>query len=120
MYMFALVILHTCALFYFAFPAVSVTIAEKPESLFPYDYVCISDDGDDKFFDHIKETYHADITSFPMVRVTRQDRKVGKYPRRKDTTGAADRNLGDDLPRIKKGKWSDSEIIPKCVRCKWK
>mgnify|MGYP007028319919 CR=1 FL=1 len=49
-YMFALVILHTCALFYFAFPAVSVTIAEKPESLFPYDYVCISDDGDDKLF----------------------------------------------------------------------
>lgn len=73
-YMFALVILHTCALFYFAFPAVSVTIAEKPESLFPYDYVCISDDGDDKFFDHIKETYHADITSFPMVRVTNADK----------------------------------------------
>ena len=72
--MFALVILHTCALFYFAFPAVSVTIAEKPESLFPYDYVCISDDEDDKFFDHIKETYHADITSFPMVRVTNADK----------------------------------------------
>ena len=48
-YMFVLVILHICALFYFTFPAVSVTIAEKPESLFPYDYVCIADDGDDKF-----------------------------------------------------------------------
>lgn len=121
-YMFALVILHTCALFYFAFPAVSVTIAEKPESLFPYDYVCISDDGDDKFFDHIKETYHADITSFPMVRVTNADKteKSESIREEKDTTGAADRNLGDDLPRIKKGKWSDSEIIPKCVRCKWK
>lgn len=28
----------------------------------------------DKFFDHIKETYHADITSFPMVRVTNADK----------------------------------------------
>ena len=73
-YMFALVILHTCALFYFAFPAVSVTIAEKPESLFPYDYVCIANDRDDNFFEHIKETYHADITSFPMVRVTNADK----------------------------------------------
>ena len=44
--------LHTCALFYFAFPAVSVTIAEKPESLFPYDYVCIANDRDDNFFEH--------------------------------------------------------------------
>ena len=72
--MFVLVILHICALFYFTFPAVSVTIAEKSESLFPYDYVCIADDGDDKFFDYIKETYHADITSFPMVRVTNADK----------------------------------------------
>lgn len=25
----------------------SVAIAEKPESLYPYDFVCVADDGDD-------------------------------------------------------------------------
>ena len=36
-YVLALTILNVCAVFYFLFQVVSVTIAEKPESLYPYD-----------------------------------------------------------------------------------
>ena len=47
-YVLALTILNVCAVFYFLFQVVSVTIAEEPESLYPYDFVCIADDGDDE------------------------------------------------------------------------
>ena len=72
--MLALTILNVCAVFYFLFQVVSVTIAEKPESLYPYDFVCIADDGDDAIFDRIKNGYQAKIIEYPMVRVANADK----------------------------------------------
>ena len=86
-YVLALIILNVCAVFYFLFQVVSVTIAEKPESLYPYDFVCIADDGDDAIFDEIKTDYQAKIIEYPMVRVANADkteqnesRQQGKRP----------------------------------------
>jgi len=73
-YVLALTILNVCAVFYFLFQVVSVTIAEKPESLYPYDFVCIADDGDDAIFDRIKNGYQAKIIEYPMVRVANADK----------------------------------------------
>ena len=73
-YVLALTILNVCAVFYFLFQVVSVTIAEKPESLYPYDFVCIADDGDDAIFDGIKDDYQAKIIEYPMVRVANADK----------------------------------------------
>lgn len=73
-YVLALTILNVCAVFYFLFQVVSVTIAEKPESLYPYDFVCIADDGDDAIFDRIKNSYQAKIIEYPMVRVANADK----------------------------------------------
>lgn len=73
-YVLALTILNVCAVFYFLFQVVSVTIAEEPESLYPYDFVCIADDGDDAIFDRIKNGYQAKIIEYPMVRVANADK----------------------------------------------
>ena len=73
-YVLALTVLNVCAVFYFLFQVVSVTIAEKPESLYPYDFVCIADDGDDAIFDEIKTDYQAKIIEYPMVRVANADK----------------------------------------------
>ena len=73
-YVLALTVLNVCAVFYFLFQVVSVTIAEKPESLYPYDFVCIADDGDDAIFDGIKTDYQAKIIEYPMVRVANADK----------------------------------------------
>lgn len=73
-YVLALTILNVCAVFYFLFQVVSVTIAEKPESLYPYDFVCIADNGDDAIFDRIKNGYQAKIIEYPMVRVANADK----------------------------------------------
>ena len=73
-YLTALIVLHTCAVFYFTFQIVSVTIAEEPESLYPYDFVCIADDGDNEFFSDLKDEYGVEIYSYPMVRVSNADK----------------------------------------------
>ena len=55
--------------------------------MYPYDFVCIADDGDDAIFDEIKTDYQAKIIEYPMVRVANADkteqnesRQQGKRP----------------------------------------
>lgn len=73
-YLTALTVLNICAVFYFTFQIVSVSIAEEPETLFPYDFVCIADEGDDEFFAGLEEKYGVNIMSYPMVRVANADK----------------------------------------------
>ena len=73
-YLIVLIILYTYTMFYCSFQIISVKIAEKPETLFPYNYVCIADSNDDEFFDKIKKKYGAEILSYPMVRVANVDK----------------------------------------------
>ena len=100
-YVLALTILNVCAVFYFLFQVVSVTIAEKPESLYPYDFVCIADDGDDAIFDRIKNGYQAKIIEYPMVRVANADkteqkrRRATKKDRRDNRSGFLNRHTNN-------------------------
>ena len=45
-----LVITQFCILFYFAFQIGGTLIAEEPEDMFPYDFVCYADEFDDELF----------------------------------------------------------------------
>mgnify|MGYP007033542239 CR=1 FL=1 len=92
--------MNVCAVFYFLFQVVSVTIAEKPESLYPYDFVCIADDGDDAIFDRIKNGYQAKIIEYPMVRVanadkTEQTKACNKKDRRDNRSGFLNRHTNN-------------------------
>lgn len=60
--------------FYFGIQFISTINAEKAESLYPYDFMCIADKSDDKLFEKIKEKYHATLTEYPMVRVANADK----------------------------------------------
>ena len=58
----------------FGFQAISIIEAEEAEELYPYDFMCIVDDGDDAFFEELKEEYGAEMTEYPMVRVATLDK----------------------------------------------
>lgn len=73
-YLTGLVTIHLCAVFYFTFPMVSSIVSEDPETLFPYDFMCMADEGDDAFFQELEDKYKAEITSYPMVRVVSVDK----------------------------------------------
>ena len=73
-YLTGLIIIHLCAVFYFAFPMISSIVSEDPENLFPYDFMCMADDGDDAFFQELEDKYGAEIISYPMVRVVSVDK----------------------------------------------
>lgn len=80
-YLTVFTVIHVCALFYFAFQMLSVTIAEAPETLYPYDFMCIADAGDAEVWTRIEERYGAEILRFPMVRVSSADKTQRKEPR---------------------------------------
>jgi len=68
-----MVITQFCILFYFSFQMMGTLIAEEPESLFPYDYVCYADESDDEFFEDLQNKYQIDLYEYPMVRVSAYD-----------------------------------------------
>lgn len=72
-YLLTLMGLHLFVMFYFLFQIVSVTLAESPDTLYPYDFMCIADDGDEDFFGRLKETYQIELMTYPMVRVAGAD-----------------------------------------------
>lgn len=73
-YLIAMIILCVCGGFAYTIKTVSAAIAEEPETLFPYEFVCISDEGDNEFFMNLQEKYDVEIIRCPMVRVTNVDR----------------------------------------------
>lgn len=68
-----LTIVQFCILFYFSFQFWGTFIAEDIEAMFPYDFVCLLDERDDKDLKKMKEDYEVDIYEFPMVRVSAYD-----------------------------------------------
>lgn len=83
-YLAALSVLYICGMFYFAFQVVSVLVTEEPESLFPYDFICIADEGDDTFLTGLEEKYGVKLARYPMVRVSNVDKtekSEGMQPR---------------------------------------
>ena len=62
--------------FYFGFQVISVATAEPVSSLYPYDFMCIADDKDEKLLRNLEKTYQSDIsiTEYPMVRVATADK----------------------------------------------
>ena len=60
--------------FYFGIQFISTVNAEKAESLYPYDFMCVADKSDDKLFEKIKAKYHVTLTEYPMVRVANADK----------------------------------------------
>lgn len=59
---------------YFGFQVFSIIGAENTKSLYPYDFMCIADDGDDAFFEDLKKDYHVTLTEYPMVRIANLDK----------------------------------------------
>ena len=72
-YIFVLTIIQFCIVFYFSFHVFSALIADKPEALFPYDFVCLADETDDEYLNRMKENYDVEMHEFPMVRVSSYD-----------------------------------------------
>ena len=67
--------------FYFGIQFISTINAEKAESLYPYDFMCVADKSDDKLFEKIKAKYHVTLTEYPMVRVANADKTEQKEGR---------------------------------------
>lgn len=72
-YVFLITLLHICALFVFSREVVSSVIAEEPETMFPYDYVCMATEDEETFFEEMGNEYGAEVLIVPMVRVSNVD-----------------------------------------------
>lgn len=72
-YVFLITLLHVCALFVFAREVISSVIAEEPEMMFPYDYVCMATEDEEAFFEEMENEYGAKLLIYPMVRVSNVD-----------------------------------------------
>jgi len=72
-YIFALVIMQVCMLFYFSFQVISSSIIESEDKIFPYELVCIADDADQDIFQELVEEHGVLSFGVPMVRVTNYD-----------------------------------------------
>ena len=72
-FIYAIILIQACVLFYFSFQGISSSIAECVDELYPYDLVCIADDGDDEFFEKLQDKYEMTMLTYPMVRVASYD-----------------------------------------------
>mgnify|MGYP006918634666 FL=1 len=72
-YVYVISIIPVLVLFVFGKGMISAKIAEKPEILFPYDFVCMATEEDETFWNQLKETYDIKLQEYPMVRVTNVD-----------------------------------------------
>lgn len=72
-FIYAIILIQSCVLFYFSFQGISSSTARSVDELYPYDLVCIADDGDDEFFESLQNEYEMTILTYPMVRVVSND-----------------------------------------------
>lgn len=70
--LFSLVSVLAC--FCIGFRTIAVLNAQKPESLYPYDFMCIADGQDQAVFKNLQRQYSIKITRYPMVRVANYDK----------------------------------------------
>ena len=66
-------IIPVLVLFVFGKGMISAKIAEKPETLFPYDFMCMATEEDEPFWNQLQEKYDIKLQEYPMIRVTNVD-----------------------------------------------
>ena len=69
-YVTALTILHITVLFFFLIRIGSAQMPQSVQELFPYDYMCLADTSEEAVFEQLEEECHANVDSYPMIRVT--------------------------------------------------
>lgn len=72
-YLFLITLLHVSVLFIFGREVVSSKTAQEPAEMFPYDYVCMATEEEETFFKEMEEENDAEVSIYPMVRVTSVD-----------------------------------------------
>lgn len=110
-YIMLLTIIHISILFYFCMRIVSSGIALDQSSMYPYDYVFLANSQDQEFIQNLRETYHGEVQTFPMIRTTAMDATDELEPPRKlivqqaqnigisETTYRALKNLVGEKPK---------------------
>ena len=89
--------------FYFGIQFISTINAEKAESLYPYDFMCVADKSDDKLFEkNKKKSIMLTLTEYPMVRVANADKTEHLEGRGRYYPGTTDWYLGVYLLQVKK------------------
>lgn len=72
-YVYVISLIPVLILFLFGKDMISAKIAQKPEGLFPYDFVCMATEADKTFWKQLQEKYDVKFQEYPMVRVTNVD-----------------------------------------------
>lgn len=72
-YVYVISVIPVLILFLFGKDMISAGIAQKPERLFPYDFVCMATEEDETFWKQLQEKYNVKLQEYPMVRVTNVD-----------------------------------------------
>ena len=72
-YVYVISLMPVLILFLFGKDMISAKIAQKPEGLFPYDFVCMATEADATFWKQLQEKYDVKFQEYPMVRVTNVD-----------------------------------------------
>ena len=72
-YVYVISLIPVLILFLFGKDMISAKIAQKPEGLFPYDFVCMATEADETFWKQLQEKYDVKFQEYPMVRVTNVD-----------------------------------------------
>lgn len=72
-YAYVISIIPVLVLFVFGKGMISAKIAEKPETLFPYDFMCMATEEDEPFWNQLQEKYDIKLQEYPMIRVTNVD-----------------------------------------------
>lgn len=68
-----LIVIHVCVMSFFSVKVVSNRIADKTDTLYPYDYVWLANSNDTGIIEKLKQECKAEVTSIPMVRATTID-----------------------------------------------
>ena len=72
-YLTLMIVIHVCVMSFFSVKIVSNRIADKTDTLYPYDYVWLANSNDTGIIEKLKQECKAEVTSIPMVRATTID-----------------------------------------------
>ena len=72
-YLTLMIVIHVCVMSFFLVKVVSNRIADKTDTLYPYDYVWLANSNDTGIIEKLKQECKAEVTSIPMVRATTID-----------------------------------------------
>ena len=72
-YLTLMIVIHVCVMSFFSVKVVSNRIADKTDTLYPYDYVWLANSNDTGIIEKLKQECKTEVTSVPMVRATTID-----------------------------------------------